>query len=158
MRLYVLIYFLCYDNNFWGTQKSREIWVPFYFKMLKIRMYLEKLIVHGVLGWVILDKIPELWSLIKGRRVSSHTVWYLKCPASGGHLHSVDEKYKSVISILSMYIYIIIYKRSQREGMPSKGKIHVAIAYFCLSLWENTARRKKGPGFLKQRESVSDTV
>lgn len=53
-----------------------EIWVPFYFKMLKIRMYLEKLIIHGVLGWLILDKIPELWSLIKGRRVSSHTVWY----------------------------------------------------------------------------------
>lgn len=52
----------------------------------------------------------------------------------------------------------MIYKRSQTEGMPCKGKIHVAVAYFCLSLWDNTARRKKGPGFLKQCESVSDTV
>lgn len=40
--------------------------------------------------------------------------------------------------------------------MPSKEKIHIAIAYFCLSLWENTAIRKKGPGFRKQCESVSE--
>lgn len=33
--------------------------------------------------------------------------------------------------------------------MPSKGNIHIGIAYFCLSeVWEDTALRKKGLAFL----------
>lgn len=56
-----------------------------------------------------------------------------------------------------MHISLFTREKSERYNAQQR-KIHVAVPISVpLRLWENTAIRKKGPGFLKLCKSVSET-